>query len=198
MTDRPAFAAGMALLGVTFGREVDQARIAAYWSALSDLTDDEFRLATAKLCAGWKCQPSEMFPLPATIRQYARPYQDIAAEATRLFEQVEALGDYSPIGMKWSIAKVGAILGWAAAEAFAAAGGSSAFATLTDQSRPFVRKEFVAAYQRAAEAVAKRLAPPLTDRPALPAPRGRLRVLTSGIGDGPRRDYRNAQAGDDT
>ncbi len=182
MNDRKAFAGGMALLGVTFGREVDRPRIRAYWLALSDLEDAEFQLAVAKLCAGWKSSPAEMFPLPATIRAYARPYVDPAAAAVRLFDQVQRLGDYLPTGTRWSMAKIGQQLGWAAAEAFSAAGGSSAFANLTERDLPFVRKAFVDAYLRAADAASKRLAPPVQERPALPSDSPAVLALTAGIG----------------
>lgn len=188
----------MALLAVTLGRDFDDARRDAYWAALGDLTDEEFTLASAKLTAGFRSTPAEMFPLPATIRQYARPYQDHAAAGVRLFEQVAALGDYLPTGTRWSMAKIGAQLGWAAAEAFSAAGGSSAFERLGEgQNLTFTRKAFVDAYQRACDAAAKRLAPPPSDPPALPAS-ARLKALTAGIGDGPTRlDWRARQAGEE-
>lgn len=189
---RDPFLAGMRLLAATFERELPKERIKAYAIALRDMTDEDFTGAVDRLVAGWKSTPSEMFPLPATILAYARPYTDPAADAVALFEQVRGLGDYLPTGTRWSMAKIGQQLGWAAAEAFSAAGGSSAFEHLTERDLPFTRKAFVDAYVRACDAATKRLAPPVTERPALITPR--LKALADKIGNGP--DFKRLQAGD--
>lgn len=189
---RDPFLAGMRLLAATFDRELPKERIKAYALALRDMSDENFTGAVDRIVSGWKSTPSEMFPLPATILAYAAPYVDRAAEAVQLFEQVRGLGDYLPTGTRWSMAKIGQQLGWAVAEAFSAAGGSSAFEHLTERDLPFTRKAFVDAYVRAADAATRRLAPPLTERPALLSPR--LRDLAKGIGNGP--DFKRLQAGD--
>jgi len=183
---RRLFAAGLTALGVTFNREVSRPMLSVYFDALRDLPLADVQSAIIRIRDGWTPQPNEMFPVPSTIRRHAQPYVDAAAEAGRLFDRIEAETDRRTSATAWGIVRIGSELGWAAAEAFAACGGSSAFGTLTDRDRPFTRRAFADAYQRAHQAAAKGLAPPVREPPLLPSDDARLKRLTAGIGDGPR------------
>lgn len=190
---RERFAAVMATLSVLPGRDVTEPLLEVYWRVLGDLSDAEMEGAATKALRSCR-----FLPTPAELLALARP-RNLAAEAGRVFEAVKALADYSPrAGDVWSETKIRIALGEAAADAFAACGGSAA---LRHGDEVWTRKHFVEAYQAH---------PPADPPPALPAsrkerrelgraPSGDARVLplVRSIGKPMPRDFRAAAAGDE-
>lgn len=145
------FAEGMAALGVNSRVEVTEAQRELYWTMLADLTDEQFQRAVLLTL-----QRSRWFPTIAELREAVTPHIDHAAEAVLAFDRVCKLGVHSPVGTHWSIRRVAEIEGPVAAEAFAAAGASSAFEREQgERDLPYLRKRFVDSYVAAAEAQAK-------------------------------------------
>lgn len=177
---REAFLGGMAKLAVAFNRELDKPQIRVYAEALADLEPVELDHAISVAISR-----ETFFPAVAVLRRYAKPPVNVQAEAVRLFERIKAHpSGYSPfIGSYWDERHIRDTLGPAAAEAFMAAGGPSAFAELDEKSQPFVRKAFLESVERNVAADPAALEPP-KPRPALPR---EVRALIAGIGDGPRK-----------
>jgi hypothetical protein len=85
------------------------------------------------------------------------------------FDRVCKLGVHSATGTRWSIRRVAEIEGPVAAEAFAAAGASSAFEREQgERDLPYLRKRFVESYVAAAEAQAKGRELAVAHAPKLP------------------------------
>lgn len=118
-----------------------------YRTALRDLTDEAFALATYRAA-----REEEWWSAPATLRRLAgaagQPPAALRAEAATLFQRVlSECGEYLPnAGSYYSTSVVVAKLGPAAGAAFRAAGGSDAFTSMLEESRPFVERRFVEAY----------------------------------------------------
>ncbi len=150
MNDRSAFSEAMAALGVNFRVEVSDAQRDLYWTVLADMPDTTFQVAVRRALK--RCR---FFPTIAELCEQVTPTVIPAAEAAVAFDQVRKTGEYDPhIGTYWSVRRVREKLGPVAAEAFAAAGASSAFEHEQDErSLPFLRKRFIEAYVLAATAL---------------------------------------------
>lgn len=170
MIDRKAFARGFGVVALQLGQALDQPKVDAYYAALFDETDPEqwFEFcAVAAKRRGWRFLPGVTELLDALREFRGEPRLD--SEAADAYERVLESGEYNPEGgTRWNYRAVLARCGRAAAEAFLAAGGHSAFATTWDESKR--RERFTAAYQtEAREVPANRLLPPapMVDRPLL-------------------------------
>ena len=164
MHDRAAFSDGMAALGVNARLEVSEAQRDLYWAMLADLSDDAFQRAVLLTL-----QQTRFFPTIAELRQAVTPHVDYKAEAVLAFDRVCKLGVHSAVGTHWSIRRVAEIEGAVAAEAFAAAGASSAFEREQgERDLPYLRKRFVDSYALAAEAQAKGRELAVAHQPKLP------------------------------
>lgn len=90
--DRPEFLGVMKRLGATFGRQVDDLTIAAFWDALSDLPLDVLNEA-----AFAHCRRGDRFPVPATLRQAAAEVCRVRADAEREAERQARLAAYREV-----------------------------------------------------------------------------------------------------
>lgn len=143
MTNETQFKAEMHALGVAFNRTITDDHLTLYWSALSDLTDEEF--ARGVMVA---VNEERYWPAPATLRLFARPEIPLTGEAGKAFEAINGLGVYDPEGYRWSRHTIRERLGPAALAGFDAIGGEAAWST---GSYTFRRKDFVTefvAYRR--------------------------------------------------
>lgn len=133
------FKAVLATLAIALpGREQSDALRDVYWRVLAGLTDEQLEAAAAKALRSCR-----FFPTPAELLELAQP-RNLEAEAGRVFERVKALADYSPqCGPIWSETKIRLALGDAVADAYQAAGGSSA---MMRGDEVWTRKAFVASY----------------------------------------------------
>lgn len=147
MQDREAFGLAMATLAVNCRTEVTGEQLELFWRFLDDLGDAEFARAVAI-----HLQTSRFFPTVAELREHVTPKVNFHAQAVLAFEQVVKTGVHSPVGTRWSIRTVAEVVGPVAAEAFAAAGASSAFEQEQgERDLPYLRKRFVDAYVAASE-----------------------------------------------
>lgn len=143
------FAAGMAALAEMFPhRTVTPELLDVYRVALRDLSDAEFQRAVETCLT-----ESRYFPVAAVLREAARPLPSAGA-ISLLFDRIEAMAHHDPVsGPWWSLREVQERHGAAAAEAFAAAGGSSAFAAMYEgNNRAFTLKRFSEAFLEAERA----------------------------------------------
>jgi hypothetical protein len=147
--DRAEFSKAMAALGENYRQDVADAQFALFWRLLSDLSIEAFQRAVVM-----HIQSSRFFPTVAELRQHITPQIDHVAAAVTAFEQVIKTSTHDArTGPRWSIRRVAQAVGAVAAEAFMAAGGSSAFEhELGERDLPFLRKRFVESYVVAAEA----------------------------------------------
>ena len=169
MIERSDVTKGLALLSAALRFEVDEPTIRAYSMLLREQTTaEEWSAFCLHACeAGLWQRAAPTFPelLPA-LREW-RGEESIDSEALRAYERVLACNTYVPdAGGVWSYRQVSAECGKAAAEAFAAAGGHSAFAsTYKAEER---RSRFLAAYRAARMASPEsKLLPAGPSRPAL-------------------------------
>ncbi len=150
MPSDTAFASGIAQLCVNFNREPTEELSDLYFSKVKALSDEAWARAV-----GLAIDQETFFPVVATLLKLAKPKADDAektAEAVKMFGRVQWCSSYNPrTGSSWHASKIERELGPAAALAFEAAGGDSAFGNLGEGSRdlPFVRKAFVEAYKAA-------------------------------------------------
>lgn len=170
MIEFEAFVAGLASIGIACRQAPTVADHEAYYIGLGrELESDEWARFTE-----WALRPCRwtMFPKLREIQDSLREFRGerpLLVEATDAYERVLASGTYSPEGgTSWTFRAVKESCGDAAAEAFLAAGGHSAFATTWDESKR--RERFANAY---AEAVREEPAAAL-----LPA--GPVKALPSG------------------
>jgi hypothetical protein len=170
------FAGWMAVIADRLNRSVSEATLKAYHVQLSRSLDDEtFERAAERIF-----RSARYWPSPDEFIQAAAG-SDAQAQAVRAFEQVKRLGDHDPVTGPWfSERKIRELAGRAVAEAFIAAGASSAFASLTPEREPFVRKEFVGAYQRVTGSDPEAVIPAPRSA-ALPARVHRLVTLTARV-----------------
>lgn len=167
MTDE-AFASGMASLGLAFGVEADVAVNELWHMATRHLSDAEWDAAVIRTVQSVTTTYGK-FPAPGLLLAHAQP--ELPGEAATAYDRVLASGVYTAEGgTTWSYRSIAAACGRAAAEAFLAAGGDSAFrSTFRESDR---RERFLAAYQQAArEAPSSRLLPAAEpERPQIAAP----------------------------
>jgi len=164
------FTVGLGGIGLQLNQPVAKDVIKAYWLAFRDETDpaewEAFCSVVVKR-SSWTFLPGVPALLDA-LRE-ARGYQGLEAEATTAYERVLGAGTYSPEGgTTWIYRVIFDRCGPAAAEAFLAAGGHSAFATTYGEQKRHDR--FVAAYVQAARAEPR-------SRILGPAPERALRLM---------------------
>ena len=177
MKDRKRFGSVMLSLSVSlkmYGRELTDAMRDVYWTALADLSDDEFERAAAVLI-----RRETEFPPPALFLEVARPQRDLAAEAFQVLNRCLLLTTYDPEGgTSWSGRQIQAEVSQAAYEAFHACGGAPSFRLYDDPIHgPRVRREFVECYQRMVRSDTQLALPGGSDRPV-----AALAAYTAGIG----------------
>ncbi len=145
--DRARYGGALLALGVNCRQEITDAHMALFWTFLADLTIEDFERAV-----GLHMQASRFFPTIAELRERVTPAVNFTAEAVLALQRVIATGVHdATVGTRWTIRRVAELVGPVAAEAFAAAGGSSAFEhEQSERNLPFLRKRFVEAYVAAA------------------------------------------------
>lgn len=169
MKDRQRFSSTMLSLAAAlkmYGKELTTATQEVYWTALGDLTDEEFQRAAALLI-----RRETEFPPPVMFLDVIRP-SNPTADASRALARAWELGKQVIPGQGcwWSGDAIREKVGPAAYEAFHACGGSSAFQNLDSEYHgPRIRRDFIEAYQSQVAAGPQR---------ALPAPTAPL--LTTG------------------
>jgi hypothetical protein len=179
--DRETFAEGIMRLAVAArAQDVNRGTVAVYFDALGpQTTADEWRALTLAAVASGRFR---YFPTVRELLDALREHRGERApevEATDAYERVLGCGTYTAEGgTSWTFRAVKEACGVAAAEAFLAAGGDSAFRTTWDEAKR--RERFTRAY---AEAVR-------CDASTRLLPAGPTRALASGEerGDPSRED----------
>lgn len=148
MSVRNAIEAGLARLGVALNKPYDRSQVSVYADVLCDQTTAaEFAAFVDWGLRGGKFgrwQPS-LPELQDALRAF-RGHPTLDAEATTVYERVLGCREYNPeSGAVWSFRRIREELGEAAANAFLAAGGHSAFATTLGEDKRLAR--FVSAYK---------------------------------------------------
>jgi hypothetical protein len=161
------FAKGMKALGVAFGRETGDDVSKLYFGLLKRLTDEQWNRAVTHALTH-----ERFFPPPAVIIEAAGAngaQEPMLAEAGRALDAVIECRTYSPeCGAIWSLRDIRERLGDAAADAFVAVGGGSRLQWITEEGRPFLVRDFTAAYLEARKMGRRALPPAPSPRPALP------------------------------
>jgi len=162
------FAKGMKALGIAFGREVSDDVSKLYFGLLKGLTDAQWNRAVTHALTH-----ERFFPPPAVLIEAAganASQEPILAEAGRALDAVIECRTYSAeAGALWSQREIRERLGDAAADAFVAVGGGGRLRWITEEGRPFLVRDFTAAYLEARKAGRRALPPAPPPRPALPA-----------------------------
>lgn len=153
MIDRKAFGKGLLRIATAVRQPLDEATIAVYIDALGRKTEaQEWEgFSKAAVEAGrWEWFP-KLRELQDALAEF-RGGERIDVEAVHAYERVLDSGTYSPeSGSTWVYRTIAERCGRAAAEAFIAAGGHSAFVTTWDEAKR--RERFIAAYVSEARAV---------------------------------------------
>lgn len=153
MIDVTTFGAGLGLIALKLARAVEPSTIRAYHDDLRDRTDPAEWTEFCKVAAlrfGWEFFPSTRQLSDALDEFRGKP--SLSVEADEAHDRVVDCRSYSPeTGATWSYRQIEAQCGRAAAEAFIAAGGHSAFETTYREDQR--RARFVEAYTRAARAM---------------------------------------------
>ena len=97
MTNREAFVTALAVLGATFDRKLTAPAIEGYWLALSDLTEDEFKLVMKRAVVECKFMPA-----PSELLTFARPRRDPAVDALQAWQVVRRTIDK----LDWNVGSV--------------------------------------------------------------------------------------------
>ena len=147
------FAEGLNRIGVAMRQPPDKATLSVYYDTIGSQVEGQEWLAFARWCVDTD-RFHAWFPKVADLRAALREFRGappLAVEATRAYERVLESGTYTPHGgTSWNYRAVRERCGEAAAQAFLAAGGNSAFAiTFGEEGR---RERFVTAYCDAARA----------------------------------------------
>jgi hypothetical protein len=152
-----------------YGKELTAAMQEVYWTALRDLSDEEFQRAAAVLI-----RRETEFPPPAMFLEVAHPEMNNKAMAFRAMMQAWWAGRvYDPeSGGSWSGEQIRAACGEASYQGYLACGGSSGFQQMDDEYHgPGIRKAFMECYTQQVRAN------PAT---SLPQPTDQLPALTTG------------------
>jgi hypothetical protein len=172
MIDRKTFTEGLSRIGIATRQPADAETLAVYHDALEHQADAAaWETFTRAAVASGRFR---FFPTVAELVDALHEHQgggSLEIEAGFAYERVLAAGRYTPSGgATWSYRDVLADVGKAAAGAFMAAGGHSAFVVASDQARR--RERFIRAYLSAVRSdPSSRLLPPAEVEPrALPAP----------------------------
>jgi hypothetical protein len=163
------FGRGLARIVKACRQEVDDVTLEVYTEALCYDTEpaewDAFTLHVVRSGRfSWFPKVAELID---ALREF-RGERPLYLEAAEAYARVMDAGQYTAEGgTSWNYRTVAERCGRAAAEAFLAAGGPTAFATTWDEARR--RERFLAAYQQAAREVpASRLLPAGPEAKALP------------------------------
>lgn len=139
MIDVRAMAAGMAALGVAFGREVTPAVAEVYHQVIGPRLD----------AAGWEravrraLEAESFWPAPAVLLRYGAANGAPQARAVEFYDRLVA---HYERGEQLGPREVSQSYGTAAMEAFVSAGGTRAFSWCDPKDEPFRRKAFVEAW----------------------------------------------------
>lgn len=145
----------LAILAESFGGDVTAEKAVVYHDALSDLTDDEVGYAARFAQRNWE---GRFIPPPAVLRN-AVGVNAPAFDDAALIDEIQRLGEYSPVGMRWpSVRAVRHALGGGIAEAYSRAGARSLFSD-NETTRAIARRDFMTALtgivrERGLEAIA--------------------------------------------
>jgi hypothetical protein len=141
---------GLSIIAIQLNHPAGKTLIDAYYLALANETTPEEWQAFVSVAVkryGWSSIPQVPVLLDA-LREF-RGGTPLILEATMAYDRVIGAAEYNPQrGAWWTYRNIAAVAGKAAAEAFLAAGGNSAFATTWDECHR--RERFVAAYMAAA------------------------------------------------
>lgn len=88
MTNREAFVTSLAVLGATFDRKLSAPAIEGYWLALSELGEEDFKVAVTRAVSECRFMPS-----PSELLAFVRPRQDPAAAAIKAWQAVRSAID---------------------------------------------------------------------------------------------------------
>jgi hypothetical protein len=137
--------------------------LALYVESLSDLSDDQFTI-----CVGRAMKESHWFPKPAVLREFVMP----KAEDVRQVEADAAWRYANEYLQKWGVDRMPLCSGGKRIEAprirervdyaLRRIGGLPGLNRVTTESRPFVRKDFIEAYNLAP--LAESLSPQLIEK----------------------------------
>lgn len=168
--DKRPFADLMEALAVLRKDPLTPTILRVYWSVLLDLSIEDVEhgvVACLKL--------DQFFPSPSRLRDLAiRLDGTTLSRAATVFEALLGRGPRydNQVGDYWLVQDVEQDFGVVAREAFIAVGGTTAFRDRTDRSMPFLRRDFLAAWQEAEPlALAGHL------QPTLPAGESRVQGL---------------------
>lgn len=168
--DKRAFADLMEALAVLRKDPLTPTILRVYWSVLLDLSIADVEhgvVACLKL--------DQFFPSPSRLRDLAIKLDGtVLSRAATVFEALLGRGPRydKHHGDYWLVQDVEQEYGVVAREAFVAVGGSIAFQQRTDKTMPFLRRDFLAAWQEAEPlALAGHL------QPTLPAGESRVDAL---------------------
>jgi hypothetical protein len=160
MIDRGAFASGISVLASIYGRELDGAALAAYFSILSDsLTTEEFERAVGEVL-----RREQFFPSPAVLLRAARPVIEGHAAFPALVKDIHDHGGFRFCGPEfyWSLPEP-------VRRGVQAIGGFSAISLCEERDWAALERRFVAAYNEAVASHRPSLICPSTQRPAFGA-----------------------------
>lgn len=165
------FAHGMGLLAARWTQAKAPELQGVYAQYLADLEEPEFVGAVKRAVAEY-----EFLPSAKIIRDLARPGVPVTVQAGECFTRILddwgvrefAEGSYRG---RYSLVKIAAKYGDAAARAVTAIGGCRALDAMTDDRAPFARREFVEAFEGYAGELAARTT---TERLGTPVERPRL------------------------
>lgn len=148
MNVRDAIEAGLARIGVALNKPYDRAQVGVFADVLSEQTTaDEFQRFVSWGLRGGKFgrwQPS-LPEIQDALRAF-RGHPTLDVEAETMYERVLGCRDYNPeSGSIWSFRQIRDTHGEAAAQAFLAAGGHSAFATTIGEDKR--QSRFIQAYK---------------------------------------------------
>jgi hypothetical protein len=141
---KTVFAEGIGLIAARWNREIDAnvSAVMAEWLADHQCTADEFITGVKRAVA-----EDEWPPNAKRILELARPVAGAEARAGEIFDGILQLRKYHPgFGSRVALNDVEVKYGEAAMRAVVAVGGASRFTQMTDESRPFIQKDFVKAF----------------------------------------------------
>jgi hypothetical protein len=172
MNDRPTISGELSRIGIAFHRPYDVAQLVTFAIGL-DVPAEEFaafvRWALSR--GRWQYLPN-LVEIQDALRQYRNNGETLEAEAVRAYEAVLEAYEYTPEGgTLWTYRGVRDRCGDAAAQAWLAAGGWTAFATTwrEDQRRDRFLKAYATEVRAEPESRLLPQGPMLRALPAAPA-----------------------------
>lgn len=170
---RRVFAQGIGLIAGRW-KEIppEVSLVMAKWLQAQGCTAEEFIAGVSRAIA-----EDEFSPSAKRILDLARPTAPAEVRAGEVFARVLELRRYHvPHGLRLSLDEVRTTIGDAAARAVVSIGGASRLVSMTDDSRPFIERDFAQAFAAFDREQAARVA---VDR-FLPAGAGTLRLQSGG------------------